>query len=177
MGERTFAKERDRLRDSLGNLADLADERESPAVAEAARALDKKLVENRSNVVVLGEFKRGKTTFVNALVGAEMLPSAVVPLTSIVTTVAHGEPARARIDYLDGREENVSLSDLARYVTERHDPANQRAVRRAVLSYPSEALRDGVVFLIDTPGVRSVFRHNTEATREFPSEADLGARP
>jgi hypothetical protein len=91
MGERTFAKERDRLRDSLGNLADLADERESPAVAEAARALDKKLVENRSNVVVLGEFKRGKTTFVNALVGAEMLPSAVVPLTSIVTTVAHGE--------------------------------------------------------------------------------------
>jgi hypothetical protein len=34
-----------------------------------------------------------------------------------------------------------------------------------------------VVFLIDTPGVRSVFRHNTEATREFPSEADLGARP
>jgi hypothetical protein len=86
----------------LGDLADLADERESPAVGEAARALDKKLVENRFNLVVLGEFKRGKTTFVNALLGAEMLPAAVVPLTSIVTAVTHGEPARARIEYLRG---------------------------------------------------------------------------
>jgi tRNA U34 5-carboxymethylaminomethyl modifying GTPase MnmE/TrmE len=171
MAERTYAEERDRLRDSLGDLADLADERESTAVTEAARTLDKKLVENRFNVVVLGEFKRGKTTFVNALLGTEMLPAAVVPLTSIVTAVTHGEPARARIEYLDGREEDVSPSDLARYVTERDNPANQRAVRRAVLSYPSDDLRDGV-FLIDTPGVGSVYRHNTEAAREFLPESD-----
>jgi hypothetical protein len=166
MGERTFAEERDRLRDALAELADFAHARESSAVAEAARALDKKLVENRFNVVVLGEFKRGKTTFVNGLLGAEMLPAAVVPLTSIVTAVRYGEQVRARIEYLDGREEDVSASDLSRYVTERDNPANHLGIRRAVLSYPSEDLRDGV-FLIDTPGVGSVYRHNTEAAREF----------
>ncbi len=143
MGERTFAEERDPLRDALAELADFAHARESSAVAEAARALDKKLVENRFNVVVLGEFKRGKTTFVNALLGAEMLPAAVVPLTSIVTAVTYGEEIRARIEYLDGREEDVSVQDLTRWVTERDNPANHRGIRHAVLSYPSEDLRDG----------------------------------
>jgi septin family protein len=57
--------------------------RESAATTEDARSLDKKLVENRFNVVVFGEFKRGKTTFVNALLGADILPTAVVPLPDL----------------------------------------------------------------------------------------------
>ncbi len=171
MAERTFAEERDRLRHDLADLADFADARGSAAVAEAARALDKKLVENRFNVVVLGEFKRGKTTFVNALLGAEMLPAAVVPFTSIVTAVTYGEEIRARIEYLDGREEDVSVLDLTRWVTERDNPANHLGIRHAVLSYPSEDLRDGV-FLVDTPGVGSIYRHNTEAARQFLPESD-----
>lgn len=170
MAEETFAAERDRLRDTLSEFADLAEERESVAVPDAARALDKKLVENRFNVVVFGEFKRGKTTFVNALLGAEMLPAAVVPLTSIVTAVTWGEEVRARISYLGGREEVVPARELGRYVTERDNPGNHLGVRQAVLSYPSEDLRDGV-FLVDTPGVGSVYRHNTEAAREFLPEA------
>ncbi len=171
MGERTYAEERDRLREALDGLAEFADRRESPAVTDAARALDKKLVENRFNVVVFGEFKRGKTTFVDALLGADMLPSAVVPLTSIVTAVTWGREIRARIGYLDGREEDVDVTDLAAYVTERGNPDNALGVARAVVSYPSEDLRDGV-FLVDTPGVGSVYQRNTEAARAFLSESD-----
>jgi type IV secretory pathway ATPase VirB11/archaellum biosynthesis ATPase len=78
MAERTFAVERDKLRDERGEFADSAHARDSSAVAEAVRALDKKLVENRFNVVVLGEFERGKTTFVNALLGVEMLPAVAL---------------------------------------------------------------------------------------------------
>jgi tRNA U34 5-carboxymethylaminomethyl modifying GTPase MnmE/TrmE len=171
MGERTYAQERDRLRTALAELVDLGDERESAAVTEAARELDKKLVENRFNVVVFGEFKRGKTTFVNALLGADILPSAVVPLTSIVTAVTWGEEIRARVVFLDGRKEDVQPGDLPRYVTERGNPENRLGVARAVVSYPSEDLRDGVS-LIDTPGVGSIYRHNTEAARAFLSESD-----
>ena len=109
MGERTYAVGRDRLREALNGLAEFADRRESPAVTDAALALDKKLVENRFNVVVFGEFKRGKTTFVNALLGADILPSAVVPLTSIVTAVTWGEEIRVRVGYFDGREEDVDV--------------------------------------------------------------------
>ncbi len=171
MGQRTYAEERDRLLVALDDLAEFADRRESRAVTDAARALDKKLVENRFNVVVFGEFKRGKTTFVDALLGADVLPSAVVPLTSIVTAVTWGREIRARIGYLDGREEDVDVTDLATYVTERGNPDNALGVARAVVSYPSEDLRDGV-FLVDTPGVGSVYQRNTEAARAFLSESD-----
>jgi signal recognition particle receptor subunit beta len=170
MSDGTFAAERDRLRQALAGLAELATERES-AAADSARALDAKLAENRFNVVVFGEFKRGKTTFVNALLGAEMLPAAVVPLTSIVTAVTWGDEVRAHISYVGGREEDVPANELGRYVTERDNPGNHLNVRQAVLSYPSEDLRDGV-YLVDTPGVGSVYRHNTEAAREFLPQAD-----
>jgi hypothetical protein len=171
MSERTFASERDRLREALAGLADLADARESAATTEDARSLDKKLVENRFNVVVFGEFKRGKTTFVNALLGADILPTAVVPLTSIITAVTWGDEVRARLVYPDDREEDVDPADLGTYVTERGNPENRLGVARAVVFHPSEDLRDGV-FLIDTPGVGSVYQHNTEAARGFVAEAD-----
>jgi GTPase Era involved in 16S rRNA processing len=171
MGEGTYAEGRVRLREALAHLADFADERESSAVAEAARALEKKLVENRFNVVVFGEFKRGKTTLVNALLGADLLPAAVVPVTSVVTAVTWGEAVRARIVFLDGRERDVQPGDLAGYVTERGNPKNGLGVGRAIVSYPSDELRDGV-FLIDTPGVGSVYRHNTDAARAFLTESD-----
>lgn len=122
-------------------------------------------------MVVFGEFKRGKTTFVNALLGAEMLPVAVVPLTSVVTAVTWGEEVRARIGYLGGREEDVPAAALAAYVTERDNPGNRLGVRQAILSYPSNDLRDGV-FLVDTPGVGSIYHHNTEAAREFLPQSD-----
>jgi len=172
MGGRTFADERDRLRRALSELAGLAADRGSPKAAEAARDLDAKLAGNRFNVVVLGEFKRGKTTFVNALLGAEVLPAAVVPLTSVVTAVTWGEEVRARVAYHDGREEEVRVQDLPRFVTERDNPGNRLGVANAFLSFPAEELRDGV-FLVDTPGVGSVYRHNTDAARAFLPEADV----
>lgn len=87
MRRETFAEERGRLRRAPSELAGLAADRGSPTATEAARDLDAKLAGNRVNVVVLDEFERGKTTFVNALLGAEVLPAAVVPLTSVVTVV------------------------------------------------------------------------------------------
>lgn len=171
MGERTYARERDWLRTAIRMLVDLAEAHESPGVAEAARAIDKKLVENRFNAVVFGEFKRGKTTFVNALLGADILPSAVVPLTSIVTAVAWGEEVRAQVSFLDGRTQDVDTADLARYVTERGNPDNGLGVARAIVSYPAEDLRDGV-FLVDTPGVGSIYRRSSEAARAFLAESD-----
>jgi type IV secretory pathway ATPase VirB11/archaellum biosynthesis ATPase len=87
MAEAGYAKIRGQLEESLRALSTLVDERFGPRIAEGTRSLLKKLAEDLFNVVVVGEFKRGKTTFVNALLGADVLPAAVVPLTSIVTAV------------------------------------------------------------------------------------------
>ncbi len=172
MGRATYADLKGDLEEALGALGDLAEERDSRAVADGARSLRKKLAEERFNAVVVGEFKRGKTTLVNALLGEEVLPAGVVPLTSVVTAVTWGEEPRAEVRYLDGRVERVAPGELARFVTERENPANRLRIDRAVLCWPAEDLRDGV-FLVDTPGAGSVFRHNTDAARAFLPEADV----
>ncbi|MFN2545322.1 MAG: dynamin family protein [Actinomycetota bacterium] len=171
MAETTYADLKAELLDTLRASAAIAESRGSSSVAESLRELDNKLVDERFNVVVVGEFKRGKTTFVNALLGTEILPAAVVPLTSVVTVVAHGPEVRAEVVYQDGRTEDIVVDSLSRYVTERENPGNELRVDRAVLHYPAEDLRDGV-HLVDTPGVGSVYRHNTDVARAFLPEAD-----
>ncbi|HEX9124461.1 MAG TPA: dynamin family protein [Actinomycetota bacterium] len=171
MGEATFSEERDALFRTLSALAELADERERRNVLERAQALRDDLARNRFNVVLLGEFKRGKTTFVNALLGAPLLPAAVVPLTSVITLVRWGPQVHARIVFRDGRELEVGADDLPTYVTERENPGNRRGVDHAILTHTSELLADGVS-LVDTPGVGSIYQHNSETARRFLPEVD-----
>ncbi len=59
--------------------------------AERLRALFGRLAEDRFNLVVVGRFSRGKSSLMNAILGADWLPTGIVPLTSVVTAVAHGE--------------------------------------------------------------------------------------
>jgi GTPase SAR1 family protein len=172
MGEGSYASQRDRLRAIISGVGSIAERCGAINAVRSLDALDRKLAEQRFNVVVVGEFKRGKTTFVNALLGAEVLPAAVIPLTSVVTAVTWGDEIRAEITLLDGRVEEIPPVELARYVTERGNPENSLGVRRAVLSFPAEQLRDGV-FLVDTPGVGSIYAHNTETARAFIREADV----
>ncbi|PKM82316.1 MAG: hypothetical protein CVU89_04745 [Firmicutes bacterium HGW-Firmicutes-14] len=60
-----------------------------------------KLNRNVFNLVVLGQFKRGKTTFIKSLLGAELLPTAVVPLTSIVTVISYGKKVKITVLFKD----------------------------------------------------------------------------
>ncbi|HXH14101.1 MAG TPA: dynamin family protein [Alphaproteobacteria bacterium] len=123
------------------------------------------------NLVVLGQFKRGKSTLINALLGADLLPTAVVPLTSIVTIIHYGPQPRALVTFLDGHEREVDVADIALFITEPQNPANVKRVAQVVVSFPAEFLRDGVR-LVDTPGVGSVFAGNTGTTVDYLPQAD-----
>jgi GTPase SAR1 family protein len=142
-------------------------------------ALRQRLREERCHLAVLGQFKRGKSTLVNALLGEAVLPTAVVPLTSIPTFLHGGEQLAARVLFDNGKpEERFCGSDagelagfLARFVTESANPHNRLGVRQVEASYPAPVLEKGVA-LIDTPGIGSTFRHNTEATINFLPQCD-----
>src|SRR6266498_272475 len=83
-----------------------------------ARVLRDKLVAEQFNLVVLGQFKRGKSTLINALLGADLLPTAVVPLTSIVTIIHHGPKPRAIVSFFDGRQLEVDVAHIGAFITE-----------------------------------------------------------
>jgi nucleoside 2-deoxyribosyltransferase len=119
---------------------------------------------------VLGEFKRGKSTLINALLGEELMPSGVLPVTAVTTELGYGEPG-ATVVYLDGATEELGPGDLAEYVTEARNPANERRVARVEARVPADLLLPGAV-LVDTPGLGSVFRHNDQAATRAFVEAD-----
>jgi len=142
-------------------------------------ALQERLEEDRFHLAVLGQFKRGKSTLLNALLGEAVLPSSVVPLTSIPTFIRRGPVRRVRVVHRGGRT-GAELSSnnpdelaafLTQFVTEGANPNNIKQVSHVEFFHPAPILHNGVV-LIDTPGIGSTFRHNTEATLNLLTECD-----
>jgi GTP-binding protein EngB required for normal cell division len=143
---------------------------------DAVRSLETvkaKIEEEAFNLVILGQFKRGKSTFINALLGEDLLPTAIVPLTSVVTILRYGPELKIEVRFLDDRHEEVVLADLPIYITERGNPQNNKGVKEVTVFYPSEYLRGGVR-IIDTPGVGSVYLHNTDVAYNYLPFVDAG---
>lgn len=137
-----------------------------------------RLAQGRFHLAVLGQFKRGKSTLLNALLGDAVLPASVVPVTAIPTFVKPGDAPQARVMFGDDRPPaefsgtGAALTEfLSRYVTEDGNPKNEHGVAQVVVAHPAAILRRGVV-LIDTPGIGSTFQHNTEATLNFLPQCD-----
>ena len=131
-----------------------------------------RLAEDRFNLAVVGQFSRGKSTLINALLGIDRVPTGVLPHTSVITTISYGEKERILIRSTDSSfPQEIELRDLARYVTESGNPGNRRRVASADIQLPIDALLHGLVF-IDTPGVGSAIVENTLTTMQFLPEID-----
>ncbi len=87
----------EKISKAINILDQLAELRSSNRLHEQSRSLQVKLADFIFNLVVIGEFKRGKSTLINALLGAAVLPTSTVPLTSVATVVRYGNEAKAKI--------------------------------------------------------------------------------
>jgi GTP-binding protein EngB required for normal cell division len=165
----------------LLRLAQLARETGTEAVAEEARELAARVAEGRFYVACVGQFKRGKSTLLNALVGRDVLPTGFVPVTAVPTVIRFGDELHARIRMRDGSWRDIPMPDLKEYVTEERNPENKKAVDGAEVFVPSPLLASGMCF-VDTPGLGSVFTGNTATTQAFIPHIDgalvvVGADP
>ncbi len=159
------------LSNSLGN--------DFEELASRFEDLHERLIHGQFHLAVLGQFKRGKSTLLNALLGEEILPASVVPLTAIPTFIRYGKCMEARVDFQDGDKPEGKItgnveevkSFLAKFVTEEENPKNRFGVSHVEVKLPAPILSSGMV-LIDTPGVGSTFQHNTEATLNFLPQCD-----
>jgi len=131
-----------------------------------------RLAEDRFNLAIVGQFSRGKSSLMNALLGVEKLPTGILPLTSVITTVTYGETERVLL-LREGWTipQEIRLDQLPEYVTQSQNPGNEKKVLLAEVRLPRELLRLGVHF-VDTPGVASSIAANTRTTRQFLPEAD-----
>jgi GTP-binding protein EngB required for normal cell division len=164
----------------LRALAGLADCTGAIGVAREAVEVAARVAEGRFYVACVGQFKRGKSTLLNALVGEPVLPTGVVPVTSAITVLRHG-PRGARVRFQDGRTEDIRAEALPGYVTERENSENGKGVSAVEVFLPSPLLAHGMC-LVDTPGLGSAFGGNAAITREFVPHVDaavvvVGADP
>jgi hypothetical protein len=148
----------------------------APDLAPAERAaLDMlagfaaRLSASRFQLAAAGQFKRGKSSLLNALLGIPVLPTGVVPLTAIACSIVHAEVltlsvvlARCEADARTFATTAALSEALATYATETGNPHNAKGVIRIEIGLPAALLADGLV-LIDTPGIGSAERHNSAA--------------
>ena len=138
----------------------------------ASRDLLTRLADDRFNLMLVGRFSRGKSTLINAILGHPYLPTGILPLTSVITTVRYGSRPQVVLKFREsGLPREIPLSKLAEYVTQQSNPGNVKRVANAEIQLPVELLRRGL-FFVDSPGLGSSITENTETTERFFPEAD-----
>jgi GTPase Era involved in 16S rRNA processing len=169
---RTYTRRKLAIAAQLRALVELLKNRQSEARAKRCEELLVKLAEDRFTLAVVGQFKRGKSSLMNAIIGRELLPTGVLPLTSAITILKFGPAERLVVRRANSVfPEIVPVTALADYVTEKGNPANRKKVKTATLEVPLPFLRRGLEF-VDTPGVGSAIEANTATTYRFLPECD-----
>jgi GTP-binding protein EngB required for normal cell division len=154
----------------LQQLAELADAVGMITLARDIRTTRiPKLESERFHLVVLGEFNHGKSTFVNALLGSDILPTGITPTTASINHVVWAEQPTARVVLNGGESKQLDPQQLKEWVTVAGGHAND--VSYVELGYPSDLVKNSVV-LVDTPGVNDLNEQRAEVTYGYVPRAD-----
>lgn len=157
----------------VGDLAASAGRNDLAVRMTQTRAL---LEDPAVRVIVVGEFKQGKSKLVNALVNAPACPVDDDIATSVPTTVGYAEQPSASVllraadSTTEPERLDIPLESLADYVSERGNPGNERRIVSAEVLLPREILRGGLN-LVDSPGVGGLESSNSLATLAALSSA------
>jgi hypothetical protein len=169
---RTYADRRLELGDMIRAALHLARASGDEQAEDQARGLLARLAADTFQLAVVSQFSRGKSTLMNALLGAPWLPMGTVPMTSVITTVRYGSRPRAIVRRrASGLGAEVPLAAVAGYVAQASATRAEQQVTSVEAEVPAEILRLGFEF-IDTPGVGSAIEINTATTRRFLPQAD-----
>jgi GTP-binding protein EngB required for normal cell division len=134
--------------------------------------LASRLEDNNLEVALFGRVSSGKSSLLNALLSTDVLPVGINPITAVPTKLFYGPTLQAAVAYGSGREDTVTIEELAKLVTEQGNPGNLRNVVRAVVQVPSPRLKQGIV-LVDTPGLGSLARRGAAETLAYLPSCDL----
>jgi GTP-binding protein EngB required for normal cell division len=124
------------------------------------------------DIVVLGQFKSGKSSLINSIIKENILPIGVIPVTSIVTRLQFAERKKAIVHFLDKTEKEINLAEVENYINESHNPKNFKNVEVVDLYLP-QLYNFKNLRIVDTPGVGSFFKNNSETTFQWLPEIGL----
>ncbi len=160
--------------ETLTTAAELLDELRRPDLAGRLRSGSAAIFDEPAVVCVVGDFKQGKSSLINAVLGESICPVDDDIATSVISVVYYRDPAQAVAHRRDGGHKTVDeipLDAIAEYVSEEGNPDNVRRIDRIDVGIPHPVLRQGLA-LVDTPGAGALSGASTVATLAFLPYAD-----
>ncbi len=138
--------------------------------AETLKNSGNRLKEHTFSVGIMGEFRRGKSTVINALLGQSIVPSDIVPCSATLNYIKWDTNKRAEINFKDGTSKEVPVDELSNYVTKitKESQAMAETVENAVVYYPCTFCQNGVQ-IIDTPGLNDDERMTAISENVIPA--------
>jgi len=124
-------------------------------------------------VAFFGRVNSGKSSLLNYLLGTEILPVGVLPVTAVLTRLRRAEEAELLVRFETSVPQRLPLDRIAEFVTEEGNPQNERRVIEVELRMPNPRLAKGVAFM-DTPGVGSLATFGAAQTKAYLPRCDLG---
>lgn len=121
------------------------------------------------DVAILGQFKAGKSSFINSIIGKNVLPVGAIPVTTVITRIQYGPRENATVTFYDKKKIQVDLDKIEDYISESKNTANQKNVEVVDIELPSLEPYPGLR-LVDTPGLGSIFKYNTALSEEWLPE-------
>ena len=154
-------------------LAQLCEIARATGAETLASRLDREMIQkleaDRFHLVVVGEFNHGKTTFVNALLGADVLPVGVTPTTAVIHHLVYSKEPAATVVTESGDRSDLPFDELKTFSSGGDREAE--AVRYIEVGYPAGLLEERVV-LVDTPGVNDLSLQRAEITFDYIPRSD-----
>jgi GTP-binding protein EngB required for normal cell division len=124
-------------------------------------------------IAVFGRVSSGKSSLLNAILEADVLPVGVTPITAVPTRITYGEKPSMRVSFTEALAKTMEVTRLPEFATEQQNPGNAKQVTRITVTLPAADLRDGVTF-VDTPGLGSLATSGAAETLAYLPKCDLG---
>ncbi len=171
-----YQRQKETILQLIRATMDVATNQENEEVLSRLQTASDHLSQGKLFVAVCGEFKQGKSSLINAILGdTELCPVDVDIATNLVSTISYAEEEKISVVVgKSGKEEvrQIQRADIPQYVTEKINKGNVQKARLLTLETPNPQLRDGMV-LVDTPGVGGLNARHTDITFAFIPNSDL----
>lgn len=146
---------------------------------EAIDELEEKILSNQYKIAVVGDFSSGKSTFINALIGEELLYNSNIEATGVITTIQYGEKMIAQVckkknsDIADAVIDEFELTDekSRKKLNDYLDIRNSLNIDQINIFYPIEGIGRDIVFF-DTPGIEKLSKKQVEMTKKIINEVN-----